>query len=148
MVTLLKVDPEMRFFNNLRRSSGQSADEFFETVNRADIAEGGKFHEDFLKFKAIDAARLEANKRLRPILRKIFDDIRLDTARDRALDGEGLEAVVFDSISSMQLAHKFKLSGISDGFAADKLGKGAKACLLYTSPSPRDGLLSRMPSSA
>ena len=23
-----------------------------------------------------------------------------------------------------------------------------KACLLYTSPSPRDGLLSRMPSSA
>ena len=27
------------------------------------------------------------------------------------------------------------------------LGK-AKSCLLYTSPSPRDGLLSRMPSSA
>ena len=25
---------------------------------------------------------------------------------------------------------------------------GAKTCLLYTSPSPRDGLLSRMPSSA
>ena len=25
---------------------------------------------------------------------------------------------------------------------------GAQACLLYTSPSPRDGLLSRMPSSA
>src|SRR5665647_2907089 len=25
---------------------------------------------------------------------------------------------------------------------------GATACLLYTSPSPRDGLLSRMPSSA
>ena len=25
---------------------------------------------------------------------------------------------------------------------------GANACLLYTSPSPRDGLLSRMPSSA
>ena len=30
------------------------------------------------------------------------------------------------------------------GAAVDK----AKACLLYTSPSPRDGLLSRMPSSA
>ena len=26
--------------------------------------------------------------------------------------------------------------------------KGQEACLLYTSPSPRDGLLSRMPSSA
>ena len=27
-------------------------------------------------------------------------------------------------------------------------GVGALSCLLYTSPSPRDGLLSRMPSSA
>ena len=27
-------------------------------------------------------------------------------------------------------------------------GDGANTCLLYTSPSPRDGLLSRMPSSA
>ena len=26
--------------------------------------------------------------------------------------------------------------------------EGANSCLLYTSPSPRDGLLSRMPSSA
>ena len=26
--------------------------------------------------------------------------------------------------------------------------EGSKSCLLYTSPSPRDGLLSRMPSSA
>ena len=28
------------------------------------------------------------------------------------------------------------------------IGEGGNACLLYTSPSPRDGLLSRMPSSA
>ena len=28
------------------------------------------------------------------------------------------------------------------------LSRGNKSCLLYTSPSPRDGLLSRMPSSA
>ena len=27
-------------------------------------------------------------------------------------------------------------------------GRNPKTCLLYTSPSPRDGLLSRMPSSA
>ena len=29
-----------------------------------------------------------------------------------------------------------------------KIGKSVYICLLYTSPSPRDGLLSRMPSSA
>ena len=35
--------------------------------------------------------------------------------------------------------------------AMEKLGqipRGVSSCLLYTSPSPRDGLLSRMPSSA
>ena len=32
--------------------------------------------------------------------------------------------------------------------SAEILQALAKACLLYTSPSPRDGLLSRMPSSA
>ena len=30
----------------------------------------------------------------------------------------------------------------------EKLPEGLPPCLLYTSPSPRDGLLSRMPSSA
>ena len=31
---------------------------------------------------------------------------------------------------------------------ANVVGNNTAACLLYTSPSPRDGLLSRMPSSA
>ena len=35
--------------------------------------------------------------------------------------------------------------GFEAGFENDQY---IKACLLYTSPSPRDGLLSRMPSSA
>ena len=35
-----------------------------------------------------------------------------------------------------------------DGWKNDFYDEDAKACLLYTSPSPRDGLLSRMPSSA
>ena len=30
----------------------------------------------------------------------------------------------------------------------DEVASSVQACLLYTSPSPRDGLLSRMPSSA
>ena len=35
-----------------------------------------------------------------------------------------------------------------DNFGKGSLAGGALGCLLYTSPSPRDGLLSRMPSSA
>ena len=34
------------------------------------------------------------------------------------------------------------------GQQGDDLLNGSEGCLLYTSPSPRDGLLSRMPSSA
>ena len=37
---------------------------------------------------------------------------------------------------------------ISTAFVVLALWTFGKACLLYTSPSPRDGLLSRMPSSA
>ena len=33
-------------------------------------------------------------------------------------------------------------------FSCTNLGHKGRVCLLYTSPSPRDGLLSRMPSSA
>ena len=46
---------------------------------------------------------------------------------------------------------ELKLSGEVQSKAADILKDAAKkelTCLLYTSPSPRDGLLSRMPSSA
>ena len=41
------------------------------------------------------------------------------------------------------------LGGVKEGSASVKWdGAPAIFCLLYTSPSPRDGLLSRMPSSA
>ena len=41
-------------------------------------------------------------------------------------------------------------AAMADTFRLDYVGTkaGIKGCLLYTSPSPRDGLLSRMPSSA
>ena len=41
-------------------------------------------------------------------------------------------------------SNNFALDGeVNDGAVSQE-----KSCLLYTSPSPRDGLLSRMPSSA
>ena len=41
-----------------------------------------------------------------------------------------------------------ELAGSTSSPAASASGSLARVCLLYTSPSPRDGLLSRMPSSA
>ena len=40
------------------------------------------------------------------------------------------------------------MAGTGATFEARHWGRDLKICLLYTSPSPRDGLLSRMPSSA
>ena len=61
---------------------------------------------------------------------------------------EGYEQIasIFLQTAEQEKTHAklhFKaLSGLGDTLA------NLKACLLYTSPSPRDGLLSRMPSSA
>ena len=41
-----------------------------------------------------------------------------------------------------------KSTGMKAVFGMLNLREGSVRCLLYTSPSPRDGLLSRMPSSA
>ena len=40
------------------------------------------------------------------------------------------------------------LGGVSSNRITAIAGESSTGCLLYTSPSPRDGLLSRMPSSA
>ena len=47
-------------------------------------------------------------------------------------------------------AHELMSTGtvFGDGVQVRIGGENAYTCLLYTSPSPRDGLLSRMPSSA
>ena len=53
--------------------------------------------------------------------------------------GVGNDNMFFRKFSNMQ-DNKNPILTVGDGLT--------RACLLYTSPSPRDGLLSRMPSSA
>ena len=66
-----------------------------------------------------------------------YDDLLWHSPRDRLDDGGRLSHLVF-----------------VDGRLVDAWSERAEdsayadICLLYTSPSPRDGLLSRMPSSA
>ena len=56
-----------------------------------------------------------------------------------------------DTINVMEMNHTFthapqKMLSVFVSYV--EIEKKVKDCLLYTSPSPRDGLLSRMPSSA
>ena len=60
------------------------------------------------------------------------------------------EVRVNDRLEKLE-KYTHRLSDISDYLITAKYPKAAdhvNDCLLYTSPSPRDGLLSRMPSSA
>src|SRR5680860_1871477 len=50
-------------------------------------------------------------------------------------------------LSGEQVIRQYRIS-LGDNPQGHKLYEGDSRCLLYTSPSPRDGLLSRMPSSA
>ena len=52
-------------------------------------------------------------------------------------------------VNQLLIKHFIELKAASPEGSAHVLDiPGLKTCLLYTSPSPRDGLLSRMPSSA
>ena len=44
--------------------------------------------------------------------------------------------------------HGLKFTTVADAQRSVRKIKNSRRCLLYASPSPRDGLLSRMPSSA
>ena len=70
--------------------------------------------------------------------------------------GEGGKYISHNADTNAQRNWTFQWTAPSEG-AGDALftiyynvvnGVGTNGCLLYTSPSPRDGLLSRMPSSA
>ena len=70
-------------------------------------------------------------------------------AARHAIDA-GHKVVLFDLSPNRDYIEKVVGANKADVAAADMRDLPALlgACLLYTSPSPRDGLLSRMPSSA
>ena len=71
-------------------------------------------------------AKLNSLDEVDPELLRAFQKLGISLTEQKKLSNVAVDAV-FDSVS---------------------LGTTFKTCLLYTSPSPRDGLLSRMPSSA
>ena len=66
-----------------------------------------------------------------------------------ALVGHGdVDKVAFTGSTSVGREIARSVAGTNKKLTLELGGKAANICLLYTSPSPRDGLLSRMPSSA
>ena len=69
-------------------------------------------------------------------------DQRAETIRKQLDETQNLREEAQAALASYQRQQRDALA------EADEIVAQAKVCLLYTSPSPRDGLLSRMPSSA
>ena len=92
------------------------------------------------------AARMA--KRIKEIVASAIEreikDRRLElvTITDTRVTGDLHDATVFYTVRGKDIDSE------PDFAQAEEALKRAKGCLLYTSPSPRDGLLSRMPSSA
>ena len=76
--------------------------------------------------------------------------IQLDYNKKNKIDAKSVKKEISDILESVYEKDYVKISeGSNIGGNLKKHLKGLnKNCLLYTSPSPRDGLLSRMPSSA
>ena len=77
----------------------------------------------------------------------------METLNYKVLEGTGYNGYILKDapVKVMQFGEGNFLRAFVDYFydiANEKAGYNGKVCLLYTSPSPRDGLLSRMPSSA
>ena len=71
-----------------------------------------------------------------------FNYLLAQDSEDRELDINGkMEKIIL-------MANKWMEKSTRKNKKGDKVPRKYKFCLLYTSPSPRDGLLSRMPSSA
>ena len=86
---------------------------------------------------------------------KVVDALRLVVADTYAIIGQthichwNVRGASFFSLHTAFEEQYNELFAAVDEIAERIRAKGALApCLLYTSPSPRDGLLSRMPSSA
>ena len=70
---------------------------------------------------------------------------------DGAVDGIGgdhVDALPRADVDAAFAGDAFALIDVDELLRLDRLGKPGRICLLYTSPSPRDATLSRMPSSA
>tara|TARA_S200002703_G_scaffold61656_1_gene53544 strand:+ start:294 stop:4367 length:4074 start_codon:yes stop_codon:yes gene_type:complete len=139
-VALKNEDPEYRFFSNVKRTTPdlKTPQEFFGNYKLEDIRPGGKLHDKFLQFEAIDKIRLDAAKDLKPILRKIFKQVREDSLKDFPVKRD------VDTITSLNLAHKFETQGIANKYVSpDKYGKGADPAELYIDISEYNSVIQR-----
>ena len=142
-------------YSDLRRHQQKQAEEFkeeLETLKRQ-LSEATKKE---MKLPKSDED-IEAWATEYPDVAAIVETIAMKKAREQSTDlEERLKAIDEMQLSATKEKAEAELMRLHPDFGdirdSDDFHEWAeqqpKCCLLYTSPSPRDGLLSRMPSSA
>ena len=115
---------------------------FAEKENSDVITVNAKFGSK--KRKLCDGDEVESTRQVEVIDSKSFlAEISNDSSTAQSKRSR-MEVAYYDPASDMIIRPRFDV----DESKVDDFNRRLKCCLLYTSPSPRDGLLSRMPSSA
>ena len=133
LADIASKDTKFRFFDNKRRTTDDvTPEEFFSNNSLKDLEKGGKFHNEYLKFKAIDDVRIKYADELKPILQKMFTKVREGTVLQKK------------SKANLQLAHKFEASGIKKGYVSPtKTGKGTDPSELYLDVSEYNAVIQK-----
>jgi len=133
LADIASKDTKFRFFDNKRRTTDDvTPEEFFSNNSLKDLEKGGKFHNEYLKFKAIDDVRIKYADELKPILQKMFTKVREGTVLQKK------------SKANLQLAHKFEASGIKKGYVSStKTGKGTDPSELYLDVSEYNAVIQK-----
>ena len=105
-----------------------------------------RYEENYPNIWLRDHTKDERNWDKRSHQRKTFAasldlNIQIKEAKVRD-DGNCIDILWADMDTSVEYSYEYLINNILNNKSKDN------NCLLYTSPSPRDGLLSRMPSSA
>ena len=135
----------------MKQTAGQSREQFFESVARGFLdSDMAKISVDQLQVHVIVAGLSD------PLTKeKVFEKKNLTTSsllellQDGDANSRKLEGHKSPCICTVSPGGRGRPGGPSGAYGGRPGGRpGGYPCLLYTSPSPRDGLLSRMPSSA
>ena len=97
-------------------------------------------HKSALKRIRSDEKKRDRNRYQHKTARNAVRKLRASTDAKEASTMLPLVSAMLDKLAKRNIIHKNKAANLKSSLT--------KHCLLYTSPSPRDGLLSRMPSSA
>ena len=95
----------------------------------------------------IDSVKMASMKNTARIINTSRGGVIDEEALHEALKNGQLGGAALD-VFEVEPATSNKLATLPNFISTPHMGAQTKDCLLYTSPSPRDGLLSRMPSSA